>query len=152
MWSVVAIEIIMLLFCLFFCSRSDDCLWFVNCWFSMRQQKWLLVGMGDPPGIIYHDGYGSGEIPTPAIRYGDTHGVILLSWRWVWGVHTRWEFTHCHLGACTRPVIARVQTQPYPTPWACLYPFAHFPSLPFRILRRPYSWMGAIALACSPIA
>jgi hypothetical protein len=60
--------------------------------------KGLLVGMGDPPGIIYLDGYGSGEIPPPTTRYGDTHGVILLSWGWVWRVHTRWEFTHCHLG------------------------------------------------------
>jgi hypothetical protein len=59
--------------------------------------KGLFVGMGDPPGIIYSDGYGSVKIPPSAIRYGDTHGVIVLSWGWVWGVHTRWGFTHCHL-------------------------------------------------------
>jgi hypothetical protein len=59
--------------------------------------KGLLVGMGDPPSTIYPDGYGSGEIPPPATRYGDTRGVILLSWGLVWGVHTRWGFTHCHL-------------------------------------------------------
>jgi hypothetical protein len=50
--------------------------------------KGLLVGMGDPPSIIYPDGYGSGKIPPPTTRYGDTRGVILLSWGWVWGVHT----------------------------------------------------------------
>jgi hypothetical protein len=54
--------------------------------------KGLLVGMGDPPGIIYPDGYGSGEIPPPATRYGNTRGVILLSWGWVRGVHTRSGF------------------------------------------------------------
>jgi hypothetical protein len=36
--------------------------------------------MGDPPGIIYPDRYGSGEIPPPATRYENTRGVILLSW------------------------------------------------------------------------
>jgi hypothetical protein len=66
--------------------------------------KGLLVGMGDPPGIIYPDGYGSGEIPPPVTRYGDTRGVILLSWGWVWGVHTRWGFTHCHLESNATPM------------------------------------------------
>jgi hypothetical protein len=51
--------------------------------------------MGDPPGLIYPPGYGSGEIPPPITVYGDTRGVILLSRGWVWGVHTRWGFTHC---------------------------------------------------------
>jgi hypothetical protein len=55
--------------------------------------------MGDPSGLIYPSGYGSGEIPPPVIVYGDTHGVILLPRGWVWGAHTRWGFAHCHLDA-----------------------------------------------------
>ena len=51
--------------------------------------------MGDPPGLIYPPGYGSGEISSPISVYGDTRGVILLSRGWVWGVHTQWGFTHC---------------------------------------------------------
>jgi hypothetical protein len=51
----------------FFCSRSDGCLWFVNCWFSMRQQKdfwWVWVTRnqiwGYPVSYCYYRN-GSGE-------------------------------------------------------------------------------------------
>jgi hypothetical protein len=58
--------------------------------------KELLAGMGDLPGMIYPAGYGSGEIPPPVARYGDTYDLILLSQGRVWGVHTQWGCTHCH--------------------------------------------------------
>jgi hypothetical protein len=68
-----------------------------NYYVTMLVNLCCLAGMGDPPGLIYPSGYGSGEIPPPVIVYGDTRDVILLPQGWVWGVHTRWGFTHCRL-------------------------------------------------------
>ena len=70
-----------------------QCLWIATTWLVLVN-CWCLAGMGDPSGLIYPPGYGSGEIPPPMTVYGDTHSVILLSRVWVWGVHTRWGFTH----------------------------------------------------------
>ena len=71
-----------------------QCLWIATTWLVLVN-CWCLAGMGDPPGQIYPPWYGSGENPPPITVYGDTCGVILLSWGWVWKVHTRWGFTHC---------------------------------------------------------
>jgi hypothetical protein len=46
--------------------------------------KGFLVGMGDPPSIIYPDGYESGKIPPHTTRYRDTRGGSGES------------ITHCH--------------------------------------------------------
>ena len=46
-----------------------QCLWIATTWLVLVN-CWCLAGMGDPPGLIYPPGYGSGKIPPPITVYG----------------------------------------------------------------------------------